>query len=312
MFNKIKLIILSLACISQLTYADLIVTGDCDVSNATLTSIHLSDLDIDNNSGGQVGNNLLQNTPYNASECIGIFAGNDSDQTANNIGEFGDGLLNGEDSILTGYEFIDGMVGGLAGGYDGEPLNIDGLGAATDPGWINLAKFDVDDNEITYSNVTSFDQTKTLNISDVLKLTFSCDNSGGECSAINWTLTTDIDIAETVREVIDRATFDHLAFVAKAGSGKGKGNQDDKGWAIYDFNFYEIFNNEAPGLFDFETAYSLSGAINIKPGDFSAGLSHLTVWARDPLGTPTIVSEPTTLAIFAFGIIGLGVRRFKK
>ena len=310
MLKKIKLLILSLACISQLSYANLLVTGDCNVSNATLTSVQISNLDISAGTGDSVptSSNLLQNGPYNASECIGIFAGNDNTQTANNIGEFEDGFLNGEDSILTGYEFIDGLIdGNVNPWYDGDPLDIDGDTVATDPGWINLGKFDVDKNSLEGDKqVTSFDGTKSLMISEVLEFTFSCLDS--ECTSIDWTLTTDIDIAETVREVMGRSTFDHLAFVTKAGNANA-----DQGWAIYDFNFYEIFGQEAPGAFDFETAYSLSGSIDIKDsGDFSAGLSHMSIWARDPLATSTTVPEPSTIAIFGLGMMGLALRRFKK
>jgi hypothetical protein len=328
MFKKIKLIILSLACISQLSYANLLVTGDCNVSNATLTSVQISNLDISAGTGDSVptSSNLLKNGPYNASECVGIYAGKDNVQTENNIGEFEDGFLNGEGSILTGSEFIDGLIDGNANlWYDGDPLDIDGDTVATDPGWINLGKFDVDNNSLEGDKeVISFDGTKSLMISDVLQFTFSC-LGGSECSTINWTLTTDIDIAETVREVMGRSTFDHLAFVTKAGNIQpdkdgnlprdkdGNFKKVDQGWAIYDFNFYEIFGKEkmkGNDVFDFETAYSLSGSIDIKgSGDFSAGLSHLSIWARDPLAT---VPEPSTLAIFALGMIGLASRRFKK
>jgi hypothetical protein len=321
MFIKLKLFILSLACISQLCYANLIVTGDCNVSNATLTSIQISNLDISEGTGESVPTspNLLQNGPYNASECIGIYDGNDNVQTGNNIGEFKDGFLNGENSILTGYEFIDGLIdGNVNPWYDGDPLDIDGDTDATDPGWINLGKFDVDNNSLEEDKkVTSFDGTKSLWISDVLELTFTC-LGGSECTSINWTLATDIDIVETVREVMGRSTFDHLAFVTKAGNATidkktGEVKKGDQGWAIYDFNFYEIFGKEAPGAFNFETAYSLSGSIDIKDsGDFSAGLSHLSIWARDPLAPSNTVPEPSTLAIFALGIMGLVIRRFKK
>jgi len=316
MFNniKLKLLTLLLVCISQSSYATLVVTGDCNVSNATLTTVQISDLDISAGTGSSVpAGNLLQNGPYYASECIGIYEGNDNVQTANNIGEFEDGFLNGEDSILTGYEFIDGLIEGNVNlWYDGDPLDINGDTNAIDPGWINLAKFEVDDGSIKYNDITSYDGTKSLLISDVLELTLTClsDVGSTDCSTINWTLTTDIDIVDTVRDVMGRSTFDHLAFVTKAGN-----HQDDQGWAIYDFNFYEIFGKEklaGNDVFDFETAYSLSGSIDIKPGDFSAGLSHLSVWARDPLATSTTVPEPSTLAIFALGIIGLASRRFKK
>jgi len=315
MFSKIKLLTLSLVCISQLSYADLLVTGDCNIENATLTSIQRSTLDISASSGGPDGHELL-NGPHNASECIGIYAGNDSETTGNNIGELNDGLLNGE-GPLTGYEFIDGLIDGNDNlYYDGDPLDIDGNNIADDPGWINLAKVEISDAGIAgttkYNTVTSYaDSNIGLNIEDILKLTFTCDNnSEGDCTTINWTLTTDIDIAKTVEEVLGRSTFDHLAFIAKAGNGNdnGNGNQYDKGWAVYDFNFYEIFDKETPGTFNFDTSYSLSGAIKIKPGDFGAGLSHLTVVARDPKALTTI-PEPTSIALFGLSLILLSVRR---
>lgn len=321
MTNKIKILGLSLAFISQFSFAgaikDISLTGDCNVEFATLNTVKVSNLDISEPepNGGPSGNNLLENGPYNASECVGIYSGNDSVQTANNIGELGDGFLNGESSVLTGYEFIDGMVdGALNPWFDGDPMDIDGDTIATDPGWINLAKFDTSTGGTNYNKIESYDGTKSLHISDVLELTFSC--SGSDCESINWTLTTDIDIADTVREVLDRSTFDHLAFVAKAGSHK-----EDQGWAIYDFNFYEIFGNEAlngNGVFDFETAYSLSGSINVKYnknandkiGDFSAGLSHLSVWARDPVGDEvTQVPEPSTIALFGLSLLLIATRR---
>lgn len=321
MVNKIKLLGLSLAFLSQFSLAgaikDVSLTGDCNVEFATLNTVKISNLDISEPepNGGPIGDNLLENGPYNASECIGIYSGNDSVQTDKNIGELDDGFLNGESSILTGYEFIDGMVNGAVNPwFDGNPMDIDGDTNATDPGWINLAKFDTSNGGTTYNDITSYDGTKRLNISDVLELTFSC--SGDDCESINWTLTTDIDIAETVREVLDRSTFDHLAFVAKAGDHK-----EDQGWAIYDFNFYEIFGTEAlngNSVFDFDTAYSLSGSINVKYnknatdkiGDFSAGLSHLSVWARDPVADDvTQVPEPSTIAIFGLSLLGLSLRR---
>ena len=317
MKNIIKSLTLSLFLVSHFSFGQLIVTGDCHVENATLTTVQLSDLDIENNTGGATGVNLLQNGPYNASECIGIYAGNDSQLESHltphlNIGQSGDGLLNGG-GPLTGDEFIDGLVDGVASPwFDGDKIDIDNDGNATDPGWINLAKFDVDDNSTTYKSITNYDETISLLISDVLEFTFECVNVGGDCSSINWTLTTDKDIAETVGQVLNRSTFDHLAFVTKAGSGNqnGQGNQDDKGWAVYDFNFYEIFGSETPGAFNFETAYSLGGSIDVKPGDFSAGLSHLTVWARDPIGdSTTTVPEPSTIALFGLSLMLIAIRR---
>jgi hypothetical protein len=336
MIKKIKLLGLSLAFLSQFSFGGVVYStlqnGACDTSKATLTSIKLTNLDIDadNNtatsntsSGGPVGNNLL-NLQHTSSECIGIYSGNDTNLTDNNIGELDDNFLNGDSSVLTGYEFIDGMVDGVVNPwFDGDPINVDGVGLANDPGWINLARYDVDSDNVSYNSMSNLGGT-SLAIDDILNLSFSCTMSGNDCSSISWTLTTDKDIVTTVQNFLGRSSFDHLAFVAKAGSGykagdEDKGNQDNRGWAIYDFNFYEIFGKELlAGNTNFNTAektfgtaYSLSGTIDVKPGDFSAGLSHLSVYARDPIPESTQVPEPSTIAIFGLSLIGLSLRRKK-
>jgi hypothetical protein len=61
------------------------------------------------------------------------------------------------------------------------------------------------------------------------------------------------------------------------------------------------------------TAYSFEGTWdkNLFVNDDS--LSHMSIWAHDPPAVQTItnVPEPSTLAIFVFGMIGLASRLFK-
>jgi hypothetical protein len=62
-----------------------------------------------------------------------------------------------------------------------------------------------------------------------------------------------------------------------------------------------------------DTAYSFEGTWdkNLFVNDDS--LSHMSIWSHDPPAVQTItnVPEPSTLAIFIFGMIGLASRLFK-
>lgn len=304
---------------SAVTHAGIIAnTATCDTSTATLDSIHLSDLDISANTGGATGSNLLLSGPYDATSCIGLFGGNDSQVPPldNNIGEYGDGLLNG--AIFTSGPYNGDQLSGLEFIDPSDLQDIDGDGNATDPGWIHLGKFEAGDDQLSgqYSSITSYDQSMTLAISDVLRLSFTCEDEDeegfGDCTSLSWTLSTDKDIVETVQDIIGKSTFDHLAFSVKSGNEKSGG-----GWAIYDFNFKDIFQNEIDNgnlLFAdpsaFTTAFVLGGTLNLGEDFGGKGLSHLSVWARDPADTVQI-PEPSTIAILGLAIMLLTYRRVR-
>ena len=208
----------------------------------------------------------------------------------------GDGLLNGED-ILNGMEFISSS--------DLQALDPDGVN--NDPGWIHLAHLDADNSSISYSDVGPVPGgSATLNVSDLLTLAFECTSgNSSDCVSMNWTLTTELDIIDNVQALLGASTFDHLAFSIKAGNENSGG-----GWAVYDFNFKEIFDLESNNLLNFNTPYQLGGTLNT--ADFgNKGISHLNVWARDPNDPLTQVPEPSSFIILTVGIIGLGIRKFK-
>jgi hypothetical protein len=319
MINKLttlKLAATLLLFSSQMSFADVLVSpGTCDVSSATLTTVKVSDFDIEAGTGGATGDELLKHGPYTATSCIGLYPGND-DQAENptlNIGQYGDGLLNGgniKGDNLTGLEFIDPT----------DLQDVDGVNGANDPGWIHLANFQAgESSSIKYSEVGPWNGI-TLELSDVLQLSFSCTDAGEQnfknCSSLDWTLSTDKDIVDTVQNVIGESTFDHLAFSVKSGAGKKKRG----GWAVYDFDFKEIFGEEFSNgnkAFDFTTAYVLGGTIDLgfdflnKKGK-ARGLSHLNVWARDPADTAT-VPEPSSIAVLGLSLLLLaGNRKFFK
>lgn len=103
----------------------------------------------------------------------------------------------------------------------------------------------------------------------------------------------------------DRSLFDHLALILKAGNG----------YVVYDFDFNELQDDLGPD-FNYTTPYILSG--NWSTGDLeNKGLSHMSVWARDPLGDPTGGDDPEpipaagTLLLLGLGLTLLGARARK-
>lgn len=266
--------------------------GNCTTDSVTIKTIEKSPLD---------GNGVIFSSPpasaINASSCFGLVEGNDSGNLSNpnpNIGQLGDGLLNGQRNIISPTQFINSS----------QLLDLDKNGTATDPGWIYLGKVE-SGGANTWSG-----HDKPLNIDDILDVTMTCTGSGSDsCKQGTWTLETSLDIIKEVQQVLGRNAFDHLAFVIKAGNR----------YAIYDFDFNIIAESLIDsGLFDFTTPYSFTG--NWDTGDFpnpngnnTQNMSHISLWARDPLPTNN-VPAPGTLALTALGfiVLSLSMRRQKR
>jgi hypothetical protein len=251
--------------------------------------------------------NLLS-AKHNATKCIGFIGTQGKNGTqynddpfnsyGTNIGYFGDGLLNGNNEFFSGGEFIG-------------PNDYQALKDPTkpvDPGWINVLSFsagekdkitgDVSDPFYIYSKSgTGLIGKPTLNIADLLTFTLTCSQGSlGDCNAGIWRLETKTNIIQDVVTLLGPATFDHLAFSIKAGTG----------FVVYDFNFKDIFATENNSALNFSTPYILSGGFNTADLG-NKGISHLTVLARDPQDLRT-VPEPTPLAIVGLGLLALFIR----
>ena len=260
------------------------LSENCKVENVTLTSI-----------------NSLP-TSYNASKCVGVYGANDDSGGLSspnpNIGQFEDGLLNGQDGF-TGLEFITSE--------DLQALDPDGL--KNDPGWLHLAHFDAEKMDTKYSEVgpaPGGDPSFKFNLGDFLTLSLTCNNDGdgennlSDCKSMDWLLTEESDLFEELDTLLGSKGFDHLAFSIKAGSENSGG-----GFAVYDFNLKDIFANDSNSL-DIYTPYEVGGTLNTADFD-NHGVSHLNVWARDPLESLT-VPEPSTLMLLAIAFIALRLR----
>lgn len=248
----------------------------CSTDSFSIQSIVASPLN-----GGQV---IYEGSGIAATSCFGLVSGNDHGQLSkpsNNIGELGDGLLNGQEGIVSPTQFIDSS----------QLLDLDGDGVATDPGWLFLGSVDRDSGKKDLYN-------KPLDLGTVLDIDFTCD-AGSDCTSGTWVFETDPDIIEVVQAVLGKNAFDHLAFVIKAGNA----------FAIYDFDFNLI----APNLIGNGVAYSFTGSWNtldfMNPsGKNPQAFSHISVWARDPLEVAS-VPAPATALMLGLGLLSMQLVR---
>ncbi len=301
-------------------------TTMCDTTDVQLDTVQLAYDPID------PATPILNVSPTYSSECIGLLSGNDNPApSGSNIGEYGDGLLNGEaqtggniDSWLAPYNTLfdplylyglDGIAGNTddsAGPYNDnlafiEPADLqdwDGDGDHTDPGWVYLGKDDGEVGGFDYASVGD-----DLDIGSVVDIEFTCAIGGSidGCTAGTWSIMPDFDIATTLFDFFGEGVFDHLAIVFKSGNVDQETSGPD--WAIYDFNFNTLFN----GALDLTMPYNLGGSFDMGTVFDGHGISHISVWARDPEFTSVIITEipepkSTMLMLFALGLLVLGFK----
>lgn len=236
----------------------------------------------------------LAGMPVGAAACAGAFRGNDGFEPTTNLGYAGDGLLNGGSQVASGRTpfpggaFIDAS----------HPLqDLDGDGRADDPGWIMLGKYE--NGRFTPSAVGGD--------SGIVQASFFSATETGVGTG-TWAFTPDATVAQRLGSAFGRNYFDAFALVFKAGNG----------FAAYDFT-PELFGAGAPGpaepIMNWYGSYDVSDTLRAGGKDGlknPAGLSHITLWARDPaLPQPTTeVPEPAGLGLV--GIAALALLRSRR
>jgi hypothetical protein len=264
--------------------------GECLNSTFTITDI---------TPNIPAGSNIV-GIPLEGTSCLGFITSPNNDFGNNpdpNTGGLGDGLLNEEvggqgqnqNNYVPGDYFLTND--------DDSMVDLNNDGNKTDPGWIRLGGSETKSAgewDFQYDSINDFD------LSSIIDMTFS-DNG-------TWALEVDPSAIALANAALGRPSiFDHLAFVMKGP------NNVDGSWAIYDFNFHDLID-DGLNISLGDTAYNFEGTWDKNLFVNDDALSHFSVWAHDPPGiqTTTNVPEPTTLTIFALGVIGLVSRRFKK
>lgn len=307
-------------------------TAMCKTSEVHLESMQLL-------SGGPILDLSQAPFPYGplgreATSCIGLLSGNDKAQPSINIGQYGDGLLNGEvpkgsasgklspKNTLFDPFYLDGSNDANNDGVNDDLAfilpsdlqDLDGVGGLNDPGWVYLGK---DDGEPAgFETATAgVGLPGQIAISDILNVNFTCsvgvinaDEDKGEknCTSGSWVVEPLAGIEDKLKPLFGEGFFDHLAFVFKAGNN----------FAIYDFNFNTI-KNELGGGIDLTVPYILSGSFdlgNLQSNPFEGkGISHVSLWARDPSLESNInrIPEPGIALLMLFGVM-LVLARMKK
>lgn len=287
---------------SGFSYAGLmevVSNGNCNVSSVQITGI---------TAVAPPGSNIVPaNSAIDSTSCLGYVTSPDNDWGNGpnpNIGALYDGLLNqeasnekqGDSYYVPGDYFLtnpnDSMV------------DLDNNGSKTDPGWIRLGGAEATGPDEDLTLPFNYDVINGYDLDAVIDMSFSFDGT--------WSLIVDPAAIELATIALGRpSVFDHLAFVMKGPNTNNEGGDSAEfgEWAIYDFNFHDLID-DGWDISLGDTAYAFAGTwdVNLFGGK---DLSHLSVWAHDP-PAGTSVPEPSTLAIFALGLMGVWLRKTSK
>lgn len=274
-------------------------------ANATLTGVSCGTSDVKVTSIAQYSdttssatlNTVASGLSIDSAACAGAYVGTDGFYPTTNLGYAGDGLLNG--GVQTGSNQV--LFPNPPGAFitPTYPLSdLDKDGQVDDPGWIMLGKYELVSGKWVFSpNAVGGDT------SIVLSSFFSVNFTSGTYAG-NWAFTPDATVAERAESILGKNYFDQFALVMKAGNE----------FAAYDFTS-EQFGVAHPSavdpIYNFYGTFNTGDTLINDNGNASspAGLSHISIWARDPSATPNSVPEPGTLALLGVAMFGVAFAR---
>ncbi|WP_026377119.1 hypothetical protein [Aestuariibacter salexigens] len=248
-----------------------------------------------------------------ATDCEGLFVGNDNPLPTLNTGGMGDGLLNGADQtgghrdpdLDPNTAFEPGAFITVADLQD-----LVGNDGVNDPGWILLGKDEAGTGDWTagnFADTSNWNLPQTLGIFDLTQyltigITCSYGSFGSGCGAGDWNLTfTDPTglLNALAGTVFGDSFFDHLAFSFKAGGE----------FVVYDFDF-NLINAATNGAFDLSVPHNFEGTFDVASLFGTTDISHLTIWARDPVDSSTVNEPaPILLMLLATGLLAIRSRK---
>ena len=237
--------------------------------------------------------------PIDATGCLGAYSGNDSgkgiDSVGDNRGFLNDGLLNNTDIFPEFGAFLTAE----------DLLDLQGTGTAQDPGWVFVGKTDFNKNgsgSNTNGTITNGDDSYTFSIGDILMLHFT----NPKLTTGTFTYKPPQTNPQALLDVLGaNKFFDQAAVILKA---------SDQ-WAIYNFKISDLGLPPVIGTvetnFMFSGTFDLSGTF-LNNGGNTPGLSHVSLWLRDPFGTTSTIPTPGTLMslLLGLGLLLAGRRKF--
>ena len=231
--------------------------------------------------------------PISAHSCYGAVTGNDQPLPTTNLGYLNDGILNGA-SVATGNSTSLDVFGNgafLSGNYTASKLDPNGAG--NDPGWVYLGKDDAPGGASSFSPAT-IGGVAGISLASWFSITQL------DSGIWQWHFTPDKDVVSRASALFGTNYFDQFALVFK---------QQDA-FAVYNFTGAQ-FGVDHPMASD--PILNFHGTADLRTVfNGTTGLSHVSIWARDP-GSTSVVPEPGSLVLFASALLGLiGVERKRR
>lgn len=253
--------------------------ASCSVSDVQITEIKRQD-------GSPA---LAYPYPIDATGCLGAYDGNDYvNGVGDNRGFLNEGMLNNTDMFPDSGAFLQPE----------DLLDLRGVGTAEDPGWIFVGKTDFG-TTTTHTNGTVINgaNSYTFDISEILTLTF--DDSDMKSGTFSYK--PPVTNPQALLDVLGaNKFFDQAAVILKAADQ----------WAIYNFRISELGLPPVVGTSDinfmFSGTFNLANTFFNKKMNSTPGLSHVSLWLRDPFGDTTITTVPTPGTLLSL-LLGLGL-----
>lgn len=283
MIKTLTHMLITLVTLATFNVNAALITDPCDTGDVQINFIKLLN-------GVDPGTSV---SPIDSSECYGAFEGNNSlftNPTMGNLGYDNDGWLNEE------ADFWPGLPGAFITNAD--LFDLDGDTEIDDPGWIYLGK----DEGAGFKGETSTDGvTEYTFIDDLLTMSNCKDKNDGDTSCVggdavkgDWAWTPPATNPDALLDLLGGMFFDKVAVIFKS----------SKRFAMYSFDIGDLgLDPVLAGDFNFafEGTWDMSETL-INKGGNPAGLSNVSLWARDPI-IPVEIPEPSYLGLFAVILI---------